>query len=266
MRPLVSVVIPVYNSEKTIIPVLQSVIDQDYRPMEIILVDDGSTDNSKNLINEFIESYPKEQIACTCISQENQGVSVARNNGMKKAKGEYIALLDSDDVWKENKISLQIEAFQENKNIDLLATNRNGEKFSSFFGVRFNKVTKISAKLLLYKNFLLTPTVLFKRKIIDEVGYFNETMSFSEDWEYFLRIATKFECYLYNESLVITGFEKPAFGHSGLSKNIWQMEKGELYVITQGFRMKTISFLEYPVVITYSLLKFVRRAVITIFR
>ena len=203
MRPLVSVVIPVYNAEKSIVAVLQSVINQDYRPIEIILVNDGSSDNSETLINKFIESNRQEQIHC--ISQKNQGVSVARNNGMKYSKGEYIALLDSDDIWKKNKISVQIEVFQENKNIDLLATNRNGEKFDSFFGKSFSKITKIPAKLLLYKNFLLTPTILFKRNIIYEIGYFNEKMSYSEDLEYFLRIANRFECYLYNESSVTTG-------------------------------------------------------------
>lgn len=264
MRPLVSVVIPVYNAEKSIVAVLQSVINQDYRPIEIILVNDGSSDNSETLINKFIESNRQEQIHC--ISQKNQGVSVARNNGMKYSKGEYIALLDSDDIWKKNKISVQIEVFQENKNIDLLATNRNGEKFDSFFGYKFNRITKITPRLLLYKNFLLTPTVLFKRKIIEEIGYFNESMSYSEDWEYFLRIAVSFECYLYNESLVTTGFEKPAFGHSGLSKNIWEMEKGELHVLTQGYRFGIIGFSEYIFLIMYSILKYLRRVIITVFR
>src|SRR5690606_12338994 len=229
MKPLISVVIPIYNSERTLGAVLHSVIKQNYRPIEIILVNDGSVDNSKTLIEEFMEAYPNEQVYC--IDQINQGVSVARNNGMKNSNGNYIALLDSDDVWKENKLSLQMKAFHENQNIDLLATNRNGEEFDSFFGFKFNEITKIPPKLLLYKNFLLTTTVLFKREIIDEVGYFNEKMTHSEDLEYFLKIAVRFECYLYNESMVTTGFEKPAFGHSGLSRNIWKMEKGELRVL-----------------------------------
>lgn len=261
MKPLISVVIPIYNSERTLGAVLHSVIKQNYRPIEIILVNDGSVDNSKTLIEEFMEAYPNEQVYC--IDQINQGVSVARNNGMKNSNGDYIALLDSDDIWKENKLSLQMKAFHENENIDLLATNRNGEKFDTFFNLKFKKITKIPPKLLLYKNFLLTPTVLFKREIIDEVGYFNEKMTHSEDLEYFLKIAVRFKCYLYNESMVTTGFEKPTFGHSGLSKNIWKMEKGELRVLTLGYRLKIVSFFEFIFIVAFSILKFLRRVLIT---
>src|SRR5690554_4373775 len=159
MNPLISVVIPVYNAEKTIQKTLQSVIDQTFDNFEIFLIDDGSTDSSKELIEEFMSVHPKTKIFY--FHQENKGASAARNVGLKRATGEYIALLDSDDVWHKDKISLQLKAFSDNSEIDFLATNRNGEKFKIFFGFRFDKVTKIPSKLLLAKNFLLTPTVLF---------------------------------------------------------------------------------------------------------
>src|SRR5690606_37065268 len=110
-------------SGKTIQKTLQSVIDQSYGNFEILLIDDGSTDASKEAIDSFISHYPSMNI--TYIYQENKGASAARNVGLKNATGEYIALLDSDDVRAKDKISLQIKAFQQNPDIDFLATNRN---------------------------------------------------------------------------------------------------------------------------------------------
>lgn len=264
MKPLVSVVIPVYNSEDTIHKTLQSVIDQTYDNFEILLIDDGSKDTSKEKIDDFIRENPTFNISYTY--QENKGASAARNVGLKNAKGKYIALLDSDDVWDRDKIALQLEAFSQNREIDLLATNRNDEKFSSFLGHKFGKITRISTSLLLYKNFLLTPTVLFKKSIIDEVGYFDESMTHAEDLNYFLRISIQFNCFLYNESLVTTGFGKPTFGHSGLSKDTWKMGKGELKNIRLAYRLNALSFMEYIRITLFSSLKFCRRLIITAFR
>lgn len=264
MKPLVSVVIPVYNSEDTIQKALQSVVDQTYENFEILLIDDGSTDSTKVQINKFIDDYPNYNYRC--FFQENKGASAARNIGLKNASGAYIALLDSDDIWHKDKIALQLEAFDQNKDIDFLATNRNDEKYGFFFGYRFEKITKISSKILLYKNFLLTPTVLFKREIINEVGYFDEEMTHSEDLNYFLRISFKFNCYLYNESLVTTGFGKPTFGHSGLSQNIVETEKGELKNIKLAYHSKAIGSFEYVFISLFSILKFIRRWLITLVR
>lgn len=264
MLPLVSVVIPVYNSEKTVQKSLQSVVDQTYPNLEILIVDDGSTDGSKKEIEAFIDRHPSMEI--TYIYQENKGASAARNAGLRRAKGDYIALLDSDDVWDPQKTVLQLDAFQKNENIDFLATNRNGEKFGFFFGVNFGEITKITPQLMLHKNFLLTPTVLFKRAIMDEVGFFDENLTHSEDLNYFLRISFRFNCYLLNKSLVTTGFGKPSFGHSGLSRNIWAMEKGELGNISLAYKEKAIGFRNFLWLSAFSILKFGRRIAITTFR
>ena len=264
MRPLVSVIIPIFNSEKTLKKTLESIIDQTYDNFEIFLIDDGSTDSSKIIIDEFISAYPQYKIKY--LFQQNQGASAARNVGLKNANGDYIALLDSDDFWHSGKIELQLEAFKNNKDIDFLATNRNDEKFGFFFGFKFEKITKIPSNLLLYKNFFLTPTVLFKREIIDDIGYFDEEMSHSEDLNYFLRISHKYNCYLYNESLVTTGFGKPTFGHSGLSKDIWTTEAGELKNIKLGYRLKIIGPFQYVFISVFSRLKFARRVLITFAR
>lgn len=264
MNPLVSVVIPVYNAEKTIESTLDSVTNQIYKNLEVLVVDDGSTDASAEIIKNYIQKHKDYPIFY--YHQENKGVSAARNLGMKNAKGEFIALLDSDDEWDKEKIFLQMKTIQSNPQIDLLSTNRNGEHFDSWFGKPFSRLVKISLKLHLVKNFLLTPTVLFKKEVLEKSGYFDENMRHCEDMDFFLRVAATSECYLLNESLTTTGGGKPTFGYSGLSGNIVEMEKGELRNIRSVYRKKQINFFEYLFFTSYSLLKFLRRALMTFLR
>ena len=128
MRELISVIIPMYNSEKTILNALESVRTQTYKgDFEIIVVDDGSVDDSSALVKDYIQKYPKLNIRL--IHQENKGVSSARNTGLKNAKGEILTLLDSDDIWLPQKIERQLLYLQnEELNIDLLATRRSHHK------------------------------------------------------------------------------------------------------------------------------------------
>lgn len=260
VRRSISVVIPMYNSEMTILKTLQSVITQTYLPSEIIIINDGSQDNSKEIVLKFIEENKHFDIVF--IDKPNGGVSTARNAGMKRAKGEYIALLDSDDEWLPHKLERQIEVLNENPHIDFLGTNRNGEYFSSVLWKKLNHLTQISPKLLMVKFLFVVPTIIFKKKITETIGYFDETQKYAEEGNYFIRIAQKYNCYLLNESLVITGGGKAHFGHSGLSGNIKEMEKGELKNIKDALELKIINFFEYLLLICFSLLKFSRRFII----
>lgn len=112
--PLVTVIIPVYNYANYIAATLDSVFAQTYRPMEVIVVDDGSTDNSA----EIVRGYPEVQY----FYQSNQGVSVARNVAIAAAKGEFIAFLDADDLWKPEKLNVQIAYMLENPDIGITGT------------------------------------------------------------------------------------------------------------------------------------------------
>ena len=103
-HPLVSVIIPVYNREKTIVRALRSVLNQTYANYEIIVVNDGSTDGSLSLIRSFVD----DRITVISLS-ENHGASFARNIGMTEAKGEYTALQDSDDEWLADKLEIQVD-------------------------------------------------------------------------------------------------------------------------------------------------------------
>lgn len=264
MKPLISVIIPVYNSEKTIEASLQSIVNQSYDNFEIIIVNDGSSDESERLIQKFIDTH--EGIDVNYIFQENKGVSAARNLGLKNAKGHFIAFLDSDDVWDKNKTNIQLKIIQENKDIDLLGTNRDGEILKNFLGFKINRITKISPRILLYKNFFMTSSLLFKREIVDKIGYFNEKMNHSEDWEYVIKICNKYNCYLLNESLIESVTGKQRFGDSGLSADLWNMEKGELHNIKLGYKLGFIGFSELLFAWLFSLAKFIRRIIVNFLR
>lgn len=260
----ISVVIPMYNSEKTIINCLDSVIKQvcENIEFEVIVVNDGSKDGSLDKVNQYvIDKKDIGSVEFKVFNQKNKGVSYARNIGMKHSTGEWIAFLDSDDVWLENKIKLQVEEINKNPTIDLIGTARKGDGFK-----KFGYMTKISSRVLLYKNFFSTPTVMIKRDILKSIGFFDENQKYAEEGDYWIRICQKGTCFLLNKELVYTGNGKPNYGFSGLSSNLWAMEKGELKNLNTARKLKIIGSVEYLFVSFFSLIKYFRRVVIVKFR
>lgn len=264
MSQVISVIIPVYNSQDTIELALKSILAQTQGRFEIILINDGSTDATKAIIESFVIHNKAHKILV--YNRENFGVSISRNFGLKKASGSLIAFLDSDDAWHPEKIAKQLEILSADASIDLLGTNRDGQEFKRFFSFKISELMKISPKLLLYKNFFMTSSLIFKKSIIDKVGYFNEHMNHSEDWEYCIRIAQHFNVHLYNKSMVHSISGKAMFGESGLSANLVKMQYGELSNLRLGYRLGVVSFFEYLFLNLYSILKFVRRVLISILR
>lgn len=259
--PSVSVVIPMYNAQQTILPTLDSVIQQTVLPQEVIVVDDGSTDRSYQLVQDYITTYTGP-IQFILHQQANSGVSKARNEGMKRAQADFIALLDADDRWQPEKLSRQLEVLKADPNIDFLGSNRNGEHWQQWLFKKFKHLTPISARLLLYKTFFVTPTVIFKRSVLVQTGYFDESQRYAEEGNYWIRVCHEHHCVLLNESLVITGDGKPNFGFSGLSSNLKEMEKGELKNMRLGYKLGVIGLFEYLFLVIYSLIKYIRRIVI----
>lgn len=258
---MISVVIPMYNASETILSSLESVLNQSYTgKVEIIIVNDGSTDDSLEKVSDYVLKNRLDHVLI--IDKENGGASSSRNAGMKIAKGDFIALLDSDDEWEKEKLQIQVELLFANPDISLLGCNRNSEKFNRFFFTKFNRLTVMTSRLLLYKNFFPTPTVIFRRNILDKIGFFDENQKYSEEGNYWLRICHEEKCVLLNESHVITGRGKPSFGFSGLSSNLKEMEKGELKNIKEAFQMGVVSRPEYYFLLLYSYLKYIRRIII----
>lgn len=257
----ISVVIPLYNAENTIIECVSSVLDQTYnKNIEIIIVDDGSTDNSNKILKEFIIKNNIKNILI--IEKKNGGVSSARNIGFKKSTGDFIALLDADDIWLPKKLEKQVKILKSNSEIDFLGCNRNNEK-TKIWKKEIKELTRITLNDLLIKMLPQTSTAIFKKEILNDVGFYDETQSHAEDGNYWFRIICEGKSfYMMPESLVITGGGKPSFGHSGLSANLLAMHKGENKNFSELYRDKRIGLVKYILVRIYTKFKFIRRKII----
>lgn len=255
---MISVIIPVYNAEKSIEKSLISIKNQTWEGVfEIILVNDGSSDRSKTIIENYQQNHQDQNIIL--INQENSGVSKARNAAMKIAQGDYIALLDSDDEWLPEKTEKQMK-FLENQNIDFISSLWNNENITFPYKLHPpNKLVKITLKKLLFKITGQTSTAIFKRKIFENTGFFDENQNYSEDANYWMRISEKNQMYLLPEKLVIAGNGKKSFGFSGLSANLKEMEKGIQKNIWEMYQTKRINFPEYLFYFVISKLKFAIR-------
>ena len=255
---MISVIIPVYNAEKSIEKSLISIKNQTWEGVfEIILVNDGSSDRSKTIIENYQQNHQDQNIIL--INQENRGVSKARNAAMKIAQGDYIALLDSDDEWLPEKTEKQMK-FLENQNIAFITSLWNNENITFPYKLHPpNKLVKITLKKLLIKITGQTSTAIFKRKIFENTGFFDENQNYSEDANYWMRISEKNQMYLLPEKLVIAGNGKKSFGFSGLSANLKEMEKGIQKNIWEMYQTKRINFPEYLFYFVISKLKFAIR-------
>jgi len=203
MSKLISVIIPTYNRADIITDAINSVLEQTYQIFEIIVVDDGSTDNTVEIIKKIDDSR------IIYIYQENSGrPSAARNTGIKKSTGDYIAFLDSDDLWHREKLEKQIAILDNNPNIGLV-TNWSSYKTFNNEEIKIKmSQAKSQRENILYiltapdKAFTGTPTLLVRKECLEKVGSFDETMTFCEDWDLFFRISLLYE--IYNIEKVLT--------------------------------------------------------------
>ena len=175
-RMLVSVIVPSYNGGLYLGAALQSIFDQDYRPFEVIVVDDGSTDNTAAVARSFPE--------VTYVACAHRGVSAARNAGLKKANGEYISFLDADDLWTPQKTSLQTACLQERPHVDCASGH-----------CRYFKEPGVAAPDWLPRKYFEGAhaannlgALLARRRVFEKVGLFNEKLWSGEDMDWFMRL------------------------------------------------------------------------------
>jgi glycosyltransferase involved in cell wall biosynthesis len=194
--PLVTVVCPAYNCDRFIEPALESVLSQSYRPIEIIVVDDGSTDSTPEVVQSFRE--------VRYIRQSNQGPSAARNVGIVSALGEYIAFLDLDDLWTPEKLNIQLTGLLAYPKAGLsfgdmrLFWTNDSEELTMFQKYRLtteyfgheNVVNNAVAKLIRC-NFIPTSSVVARKSALTKAGNFDEQFRKAEDWDMWLRIAMR---------------------------------------------------------------------------
>lgn len=197
MNNLFSVIIPVFNGEKFVSEAIESAISQIGVNSEIIVVDDGSTDNTINIIRGFGDRV-------TLYEQKNSGVSVARNYGASKAKGEYLAFLDADDVWLSGKLEKQYGKILDG--YDLVFTDRYnfGEvgDLPEFHSGVFEFPEGDVFEKLIYRNFITNSSVVVKKTIYEEFGGYDDNLFTCEDWDLWLRISTKYKIGVCREPLL----------------------------------------------------------------
>ncbi|MDD5151450.1 MAG: glycosyltransferase family A protein [Flavobacterium sp.] len=255
----ISVIIPVYNAQNTIVRALESVINQTVKPFEIIIVNDGSSDQSLVILNKYIVDHPLYNFIL--INKKNGGVSSARNEGLKVAKGDLVSFLDSDDEWLINKTEKQIAVLNSKQGFSFI-----GGLISTPENLVVGNVDEINLKQLIFKNYFQPSTVMFRIGVIDKVGLFDESQKYAEEGNYFIRIAKLYKCALLYEQVVIYDQGKSGFGQSGLSSNLKEMEKGELLNLKFAYNQGYISWVRYVIAVSFSILKYFRRIIIVRFR
>ena len=194
----ISVVIPTFNRISLVARAIDSVLKQSLNPYEIIVVDDGSEDGTSEMIQNKYNSIK-------LIRQQNNGVSAARNKGIEHAKGDWIGLLDSDDEWTEKKLENQADRLIKTPEYDFCHTNeiwiRNGvrvnqrKKHEKYGGYIFDKCLDICR--------ISPSSVLFRKNILDHIGWFDSQLPVCEDYDLWLRITSEYRILFINEPLII---------------------------------------------------------------
>jgi len=196
--PKVSVIIPTYNRAAMVREAIESVLFQSYADRELIVVDDGSTDGTEAAIASLIPQI-------TYVYQEHRGVSAARNRGASLARGEYLAFLDSDDLWLKNKLDRQMRFMESHPEALICYT----DEIWIRRGVRVNpmkKHRKYSGMIFPHclPLCIISPSsALFDRRLFEEAGRFDETLAVCEDYDLWLRIAARHPVYLVDEPLIV---------------------------------------------------------------
>jgi len=230
-KGLVSVVIPNYNYAHYLREAVDSVLAQTYPDIEIIAVDDGSTDGSR----EVIQSYGQR---ITAVLQQNQGVAAARNNGVAIGKGEFVAFLDADDAWMPEKIERQISAFSQDENLGLVhvAVEEINERGDAIRTVTCGLEGNVSSDLLRFDRAVILgggSGLMVTRAVFDEVGGFDEELSTSADWDLFYRISSRYSVGFVSETLL-----RYRIHSSNMHGNITRMEAEMLRGFEKAFAAK----------------------------
>lgn len=197
-NPLVSVILPTYNRAWTLKSAVESVLIQDYPYIELIVIDDGSTDDTQALLSQYTGKL-------IILTQENKGVSAARNTGIKKSTGELIALIDSDDAWDKRKISCQVEFFNTHPEAMICQTEeiwiRKGKRVNP--KIKHKKPSGMIFEPSLNLCLVSPSAVMMRKELFDIKGYFNEAFTVCEDYDLWLRVSSTIPVFLIDKPYTI---------------------------------------------------------------
>ncbi len=226
----VSVLVPSYNSASTLAAAVYSVFDQTFADYEILVIDDGSTDNTRDVVERLEKEKPGK---IRYIYQENRGLAAARNTGIRESRGEFLALLDADDHWLPERLERGVAAMEQNERTGLVHANINWmdakgriqetapRDLRSLSGNMFENI-------YLRKAHVACPTVLLRKSCCDSVGMFDENLARlgCEDRELWLRVAKTFDVVYLND--VLANYRVSA---GSMSRDRSKMMEARMYVI-----------------------------------
>jgi glycosyltransferase involved in cell wall biosynthesis len=189
--PSISVIIPTYNADRTILETIESVQNQTFTDFEIIVINDGSTDRTL----EVLQSVSDDRLKI--FTYENSGASTARNRGIACAAGDYLTFIDADDLWAPDKLELQLAALREPPEAGVayswtifMQEEKDGSR-SLHAGEPVLHQGDVHAELLICNFIASGSNILMRKQVIDQVGLFDTNLARTEDWDYYLRLACK---------------------------------------------------------------------------
>lgn len=252
---LVSIIIPLYNAQESILHTLDSIRNQSYSNYEVIVIDDGSTDQSYQYVSNYRIAHPEMELRL--LKQSNSGPAKARNYGICESRGDFISFLDSDDCWLPTMLEQQLNIFESIPTLTLLGTAPGIPKQLPMF-------RSITLNSLLFKNHFTTSSVMIRRNTLsyDELS-FNDSQRYAEDYRLWLQLTAKYHAGILYGLTINYGSGKRKFGASGLSARLHKMEQGELSNYAMLYRRGIISILPFIATTLFSLIKYFRRIIIS---
>ena len=228
----VSVIVPTFNRVDFVYKAIKSISSQTFQPLEIILVDNNSEDNTSEMVAKHFKSVK-------ILIQKKQGVSASRNCGIREASGNWIAFLDSDDQWHKRKLEEQVKSISKDKfSANLSHTNEIWYRNNEFFNQR-----EIHRKRggFIFEHCLplccISPSsVLIKKKVFDDIGFFDESLDVCEDYDFWLRFCYKYPVNFVDQKLTIKNG-----GHDDqLSKKYWGMDRFRVQALEKLLRSSVL--------------------------
>ena len=221
--PKVSVIIPAYNAMRYLPETVENVLKQTFTDFEVLIIDDGSSDHTVQWASGLVDPRVK------LISQEKQGVSTARNTGIAHAQGGYVAFLDADDLWEPTKLEKQVRCLEDNPAVGLVHTGMVliDEQGKSTGRVIISNAEGEVWKQLLEQNPVLTSSVIVRHCCFETVGAFDINLRSAEDWDVWIRIASRYNFAVIKEALVLYR------QHPNNTTKNWQLIEQDLHLVIE---------------------------------
>ncbi len=226
--PVISVIIPVYNGAKTIRQTIESVLNQTFRDFELIIVNDGSTDKTLEVISSF------KDLRIHVFSYQNAGLSESRNRGIGLAAGEFLSFIDADDLWAPLKLEVELETLRGNPEASVVYSwldyiDENGDYLK--MGCHFLFSGSVYKDLLLMNFVGSGSNIMVRKQVLNSLDTFDETLDAAADWDFCLKLA---ECHRFVVVPLVHVFYRQS--SNSMCSDVYRLEKACLKVIERHFK------------------------------